>query len=148
MFFIKNELQKTEKQFRIVIISHIIEAFVIAGKHELAMAFFDDYKLFLKNYVINIKLNTEQDSLIKLIFYFHLVFEKLNILEQNLSESVSFLIEKPAISVDNFLYSYNYYLNSVKQFYAIDAVEKDKFINKASQNAAIINNKYFLNLQK
>ncbi len=148
LLFIKNELQKTEKQFQIVIVSHIVEAFVIAGKHELAMAFFDDYKLFLQKYVINIKINTEQDSLIKMIFYFHLVFEKLNILEKNLSESVSFLIEKPAISGDNFLHSYNYYLNSVKQFYAIDALEKDNFINKASRNAAIINNKYFLNLQK
>ena len=148
VLFIKTELQKIDEKFQIVIISHIVEAFVIAGKHELAMAFFDDYKLFLQRYVINIKLNTEQDSLIKLIFYFHLVFEKLNILEKNLSESVSFLIEKPIISVDNFLHSYNYYLNSVKQFYAIDAGKKENFINKASQNAAIINNKYFINLHK
>jgi len=149
IYKIKNDINNINLSYKAVIISYIIEALSVCGKYELVITFKDDYDELLKIfYQKNGKFNQEEDSLVKMVFYFHFALNKLNILEENLNTSFFALKEKPTTEVDNFTHSYTFFFNHIKSYYSSNQYEKKLLIENALKHAAIINNSLLIKLNR
>ncbi|RLD76038.1 MAG: hypothetical protein DRJ10_14250, partial [Bacteroidetes bacterium] len=77
VLFIKTELLNVAVQSQVIVLSQIVEALVISGKFEIVLQFIEEYYSFLRKHLKNSRFDEEEDSLIKLIYYFHFAFREL-----------------------------------------------------------------------
>lgn len=140
--FIKEQLMITTEHEKIIILAFIIEALSVAEKYELILFFSEEYEAATSGFIIKNTITREEDSLIKLIYYFNFALKKLNKLNKDLKANIKDLsgAEKYITYQQNFAYFHK----SAISLFENEEKMKQQYLSEAKKHAEIINNKFYI----
>ena len=140
--FIKDQLNLTTEHEKVIILAFTIEALAVAGKYSLVLDFADEYHSAVSGFINNNKIVREEDSLIKLIYYYNLALKKLN----NLNEDFKPVIVDISGTEKYIAYQQNfsYFHKSAISLFENEERQKNQYLSEAKKHAQAINNKFYL----